>query len=117
MGVDVARVPLLEVVVHHGRQKIVRSRHGVEIARQVQIEVLERHHLAVPAAGRAAFDPEGRPHGRLTDGDGRLLAQAGECLPEADGRGGLALSERGRRNGRHHDVAGLRPVRQDFDGI
>jgi hypothetical protein len=70
-----------------------------------------------PPPAAPPFDPEGRPHGGLTDGDRRLLADAGQGLPEADRRRGLALAERRRRDRRHDDVAGLRPVRQGFDGV
>ena len=61
MGVDVQRVPLLEMVVHHGGQEIVGGGHRVEIARQVQIEVLERDDLAVATAGRAPLMPKVGP--------------------------------------------------------
>ena len=83
----------------------------------MRIEVLEGDDLAVPTAGRAPFDAEGRPHGRLSDGDRRLLAQTGEGLPEADRRRGLALAERRRRDRRDDDVTSLRPARQGFDGV
>ena len=111
------RVALLQVVVDHGGQQVVGGRHGVEVAGQVQVEVLERDDLAVAAAGRATLDPERRAHGGLADGDRGLLAEAGQGLPEPDGRRGLPLAERRRRDRRHDDVAGLRPVGQGRDGI
>ena len=75
--IEPMRVAVVDVVVHHGGQQVVGRRHGVQVARQVQVQALERDHLAVAAAGGAALDPEGRSHGGLPDGDGRLPTDAG----------------------------------------
>ena len=115
--VDPERVPVVEVVVHHGRQEVVGRRHGMQVAGQVEVEVLEGDHLAVAASGGAALDPEGGAHGGLADGDGGLPPDAGQGLAEADRRRRLALAERRRGDRGHHHVAGPRPVRQGVDGI
>ena len=111
------RVALVEVVVDHGRQQVVGGRHGVEVAGQVQVEGLEGTDLAVAAAGGATLDPERRAHGGLADGDGGLLADAGQGLPETDGGGRLPFAQRRGGDRRHHDVAGLGPLGQLVDGV
>ena len=104
----------LGLVQHAGvdrrRDQVVRRGDGVDVARQVQVEVLHRHHLAVAAAGRAALDAEGRPLRRLADRRHHALAQHAQPLRQADGGRGLALAQRRRRDGRHVDVLALRPV-------
>ena len=65
--VDAQLVALVEVVVDHRRQHVVGRGDRVHVAGQVQVQGLERDHLAVPAAGGAALDPERRAHRRLPD--------------------------------------------------
>ena len=100
------RVLIVEVVVHHGGQEVVGGGHRVQVPGEVEIEVLERDDLAVPAASGAALDAEGRAHGGLADGDGGLPPDAGQRLAQADRRGRLALAERCRGHRGHDDVAG-----------
>jgi hypothetical protein len=44
-----------------GGGEIVGRADRVDVAGQVEVEVLHRDHLAVAAAGRAALDAEDRP--------------------------------------------------------
>ena len=99
-------VAVVQVVVDHRREQVVRGGDGVEVAGEVQVEPLHRHDLAVAAAGRAALDPERRPHRRLAQRDDRALAEAPQPLREPDRRRRLALAERGRRDRRDDDVLG-----------
>ena len=115
--IEPVRVPVVDVVVHHGRQEVVGRRNRVQISRQVQIQALERDHLAVPAARRTALDPEGRPHGWLPNGDGGLPPDAGQGLPDPDRRRGLALPEWRGGHGRDDDVAGPRSISQGLHGV
>ena len=85
----------------------MRRRDRVEIAREVQVDVLHRHHLRVAAAGRPAFHPEAWPQRRLPDGHDGSLADLPERVGEADGRRGLAFAGGCRRHGRHENE---RPV-------
>ena len=55
------RVTVVDVVVHQRGQQVVGQRNGVEITREVQVDVLHRHHLGITAAGRAAFHAKHRP--------------------------------------------------------
>ena len=72
--VDVGRVALVEVVVEHRGEQVVRRGDRVEVAGEVQVEDLHRHDLAVAAARGAALDPERRAHRRLADRDRGPLA-------------------------------------------
>jgi hypothetical protein len=60
----------------------------------MQVDILHRKHLRVPAAGCAALDPEHRAERRLTECNRRILAKLGERLSKTDGRDGLSLAQR-----------------------
>ena len=45
--IEPVRVPVVDVVVHHGGQEVVGRRHRVQVPGQVQVQALERDHLAV----------------------------------------------------------------------
>ena len=48
----------MEVIVQHGRQQVVRGGNRVEIAGEMQVDLIHGDHLGVAAAGRTAFDSE-----------------------------------------------------------
>src|SRR5690606_36154339 len=97
--------------VDGGRDQVVGGGDGVDVAGQVEVELVHRHHLAVPTAGGTAFDPERRAHRRLADAGDGLLADVTETLGEPDSGGGLPLPQRSRGDGGDHDVLapGVRP--------
>ena len=115
--VEVQGVALVEVAVEHRRQQVVGRRDGVEVAGQVQVELLHRDDLAVATAGGAALDAERRAHRGLAQADHRLAADAGHRLAETDGGGRLALAERRRRDRRDDDVLGQRAVGELVDRL
>ena len=82
------------MVVQHGGQQVVGRADGVEIAGEVEVDVLHGHHLRVAAARRAALDAEHRAEGRLAQGDDAVFTDAPQSIGEADGRSGLALARR-----------------------
>ena len=96
MRVDAERVAVVDVVVEERRGEVVRGADRVDVAGQVEVEVLHRDDLAVAAARGAALDPEHGPERRLADRDGGPPADPVEALGEADGRRRLALAERRR---------------------
>ncbi len=95
-GIEVERVALVQMIVEHRGEQVVRRGDGVEIAGEVEIDLVHRHHLRVAAAGRAALDPEHGAQRGLADGDDDLLAQPAERLAHADGDRGLPLAGGGR---------------------
>ncbi len=84
-GIEAERVALMEVIVEHRGEQIVRRGDRVEIAGEVQVDLVHRDHLRVAAAGRAALDAEHRPERRLPDAEHHLLAQPAERLAQTDG--------------------------------
>ena len=58
----------------------------MEVAGEMQVDVLHRHDLRVTAAGGAAFHAEAGPQRRLAQADGRALAEADERVAQTDRR-------------------------------
>ena len=108
--IDPERVLVVEAVVEEGRGEVVGRADRVDVAGQVEVEVLHRDHLAVAAAGGAALDPEDRPERRLADADRRLVPDPVEALGESDGRGRFALAQGRRRDRGHDDVLAAGPL-------
>ena len=108
--VDVQRVAVVQVVVDRRGQQVVRQRHGVHVAGEVEVEALHRQHLAVAAARRAALDPEQRAHRRLADRADGALADVVQGHRQADRRERLAFAERRRRDAGDVDVLAVGPV-------
>ncbi len=107
-AVDAELIAPVDVVVDQRREQIVRRRDGVEVAGEVEVDVLHRHDLGVAAAGRAALHAEGRAERRLAQAQHRLLADVVERVGEADRGGGLALAGRRRRDRRDQDQLAVR---------
>ena len=97
------------MVVHHGRQQIVGRSNGVEVAGEVQVDLLHGQHLRIAAARSAALHAEYRAQRGLTQRQHGLFAQYGHAVGQAYADGGLALSGRGRIDGCHQNQP--RPVR------
>ena len=104
--VDVEIVAVVQVVVDHRRQEVVGGGDGVEVAGQVQVHPLGRQDAGPPGAAGPALDAEGGAHGRLAQGEDGPLPQTRQPLGQTDRGGGLALSERSRRDRGDDDVVG-----------
>ena len=111
VGIDAQRVLVVEAVVDEGAGKVVGGPDGVNVAGQVEVEVLHRDDLAVAATRRSSLDAEDRPERRLADVDRRLPADPVETLGQPDRGGRLALAERRRRDRGDHDVLAARTFR------
>ena len=85
-------------------------RHRMQVAGEVEVQVLHRDDLRVAAAGRAALDPEDRPERRLADAEHRVGAEQAEPLREPDSRRRLPLALRRRRDRGDTDELPVRPV-------
>jgi hypothetical protein len=110
-GVDAERVLVMEAVVEEGAGQVVGRADGVDVAGQVEVEVLHRDDLAVAAAGRSALDSEDGPERRLPEIDRRPPADVVEALGEPDRGRRLALAQRRRRDRGHHHVFPTRALR------
>ena len=111
-AVDAERIAPVDVIVDQRRQKIVRRGDGVEIAGEMEVDVLHRDHLRIAATGRAALHAEGRSERRLAQAEHRLLADEVERVGEADRRGRLAFARRRRRNRGDQDQLAVLLVRR-----
>ena len=83
------------MVVEKSGQQVVGSADGVEVAGEVQVDILHGDDLSVAAAGSAALDAEHGAERGLAQADHGVLAELVERVGKADGRGGLALARRG----------------------
>ena len=101
--VDLELVAVHQVGVDHGGEQVVGRADGVDVAGEVEVEVLHGDDLRVAAAGGAALDAEDRAQRGLAQGEHDLLADLRHGLGEADGGDGLALAQRRRRDGRDVD--------------
>src|SRR3990170_896455 len=73
--IDVERIAPIDMVVDHRREQIVGGADGMEIAGEMEVDVLHGHDLRVAAAGGAPLDAETGPKARLAHADERLLAE------------------------------------------
>ena len=95
--VDAELVAVQQVGLEHRREQVVRGADRVDVAGEVEVEVLHRHDLRVAAARRAALDPEHRAERRLAEAEHRPLADLAQALRQRDRRRRLALARlRGR---------------------
>ena len=107
----------VDVVVDQRGQQVVGGADGVEVAGEVEVDVLHRHDLGIAAAGGAALDAEAGPEARLAQADDRLLADGVEAVAQADRGRGLALAGRGRGDGGDQDQLAVGPLRLAVDEI
>ena len=68
----------------------------MEVAGEVNVDILHRDDLAVTAAGGSALHSEDWPQGGLAERQGYLFAELRQCLRKADGGRSLALPRRSR---------------------
>ena len=116
-AVDAERVAPIDVVVDQRREQIVRRCDGMEIAGEMEVDVLHRHDLGIAAAGGAALHAERRAERGLAQAQHRLLADVVERVGQSDRRGGLAFAGRRRRDGGDEDELAVGFALQRFDVV
>ena len=115
-GVDAKLVSLLDMVVEHGGEQVVRRADGVEVTREVQVDVLHGHDLRVAAARSTALDAKDGAQAGLAQGEHAGLAHAAQGVCQAHGGRGLALARRrGVDGGDEHNLGLARTVREPGD--
>ena len=72
-------VAVVDVVVEHGRQEVVGQLDGVEIAGEMEVDVLHGHDLGVAAAGRPALHAEARAQRGLAQADASPACRCGSA--------------------------------------
>ena len=113
--VDAQRVAVVDRRIERRRQQVVRRRHRVEIAVEVEVDVFHRPHLRVAAAGAAALDPEDRAHRRLPQAQHHLLPELAEPHRQRHAGRRLALARLGRRDGRDDHKLAVRAALQPLE--
>ncbi len=93
----------VQFVVDEGRKQVVRARDRVQVAREVQVDVVGRNDLRAPAPGAAPLRPEHRAQRWLAQGDDGVPPQPAHRHRERDrdGRLALAAARRGDRRDQH----------------
>ena len=80
------------MVIEHRSQQVVGSADGVEVAGEVQVDVLHGDDLCVAAAGSTALDAEHGAQRGLTQSDHDVLAQLAHTVSQTHGGSGLAFA-------------------------
>ena len=115
--VDAQRIAPVDVVVDHRGQQVVGRGDGVEVAGEMQVDLVHRHDLRIAAAGGAALHAEARPERGFAQADHRARADAVQRIAETDGGSGLALACRRRADAGHQHQRAVRPVLQRLDEV
>ena len=103
LRVDALSVAVLDVIVHHRAQQVVRGRDGVQVTGEVQVDGVHREHLRIATTCGAALDAENGPHRRLANDTEGRLARTAQRLRQPDGCDRLSLAEGGRVDAGHED--------------
>ena len=101
--VDAQLVALLDVVVQHGGQQVVGGADGMEVAREVQVDVLHGDDLGIAATSSAALDAEHGAERRLAQRHAHVSALARQRIGQPHGGGGFALARRRGVDGGHQN--------------
>ena len=96
--------------LEHRGEKVVRGADRVDVAGEVEVEVLHRHDLRVAGACGAALDPEHRAERGLAQAEHGVAADVAEALRQRDGGRGLAFAGLRRRDRRDADELAVGPV-------
>ena len=78
---------LVDIVVQQSCYHVVRTRDGMEVTGEVEIDLLHRDHLGITAAGSPTLHAETRSETRLAQGEYRAFSNAVECHGESDADG------------------------------
>ena len=76
--INAAHIAVVDVVVEGRGEQIMGGGDRVDVAGEVQVDVLHRRYLSIAAARTAALHAEARPQRRLPQTDGGAFANAVE---------------------------------------
>ena len=85
---------MVNVVVNHGRQQIVGKRDGIEVTREVQVNVLHWNDLGLTAACGAALHAKYGPQGGLAQANHRTFSNVVQRVSQTHCGGCLTLAGR-----------------------
>ena len=105
------------MVVENGRAEVMSGGDGMDVAGEVEVDVLHGYDLGVAASGGASLDAEAGAQRRLAQGADGLPADLVETHAQADVGGGLALAGRGGRDGRAQHQLAVGPVLESVEDV
>jgi hypothetical protein len=98
--IDAEKVSVQEVRLEQRREEVVGRADGVNVAGEMEVDLLHRSDLRASSAGASALDAEHRAERRLPHAEHRAHACLCEAVDERDRRRRLSLSGlRGRDRG------------------
>ena len=115
--VEVEFIAPIDVIIDQRGEQIVGRSDGVDIAGEMEIDVLHGHDLGVAATGGAALDPETRSQAGLAQAHHGLLADGVKTVAEADRGGSLTLAGRSWGNRGNQDQLTVRLIGQGLDVV
>ena len=98
---------LVDIVVEQGADRVVSRGHRMEIAGEVEVDLLHRQHLGIAATSSTALDAEARTQRGFAKGYCRLLANLVKTQRQTDAHRGLTNTCFRRTDGRHQDQTAL----------
>eukprot|EP00050_Salpingoeca_kvevrii_P017974 m.69679 g.69679 ORF g.69679 m.69679 type:complete len:436 (+) comp7835_c0_seq1:906-2213(+) len=102
------RLFMVEPGLESGSAEVVGGRDGVNVACQMEVELVHRDDLRVAATSSATLDAKCGALRRLAQAcNARRLEMRSKCLSEADCGGGLSLAKRRRRDATDNDILSI----------
>ena len=83
------------MVIEHSGQQIICCTDSVEVACEMEVDILHGDNLRISATGGTTLDAEYRTQRRLSQCYHGILADTTHTVSKADGRGGLTLAGSG----------------------
>ena len=112
LRIDVERIAVIDRGVQGRGQQVVRRGDGVEVAVQVEVDLLHGHNQGVATAGPATLDAEHGSHRRLAQAQHDVLADHAHALRQRDRGGRLSLAGLRGSDGRGDDQLPVGAVAQ-----
>ena len=109
--VDIQLVPVMDVVVDRGGEKVVRQPDRMKITGEVQVDLLHGENLGIASPCGAPLHAEARPQRGLAEADHRLLPDGAERIGQTHRRRRFPLPCRGRTHCGHQDQLPILLVR------
>ncbi len=96
-------IAILDMSIQHSRQKVIGCSDGMEVAREMQVDILHGDHLGIAASRRSPLDAENGAQRRLPQGHHHILPSQGQRVSQTDGGSGLPFARRSGIDSRHQD--------------
>ena len=115
--INIQRIALLDVVIYNCCQQIVGCCNSMKITSKMQVNVLHRNYLGIPAASSAALQTKTWPQGWLTESYRNLVSQLVESISQAHTGSGFTLTSRCRINGSNQNQLAVWTILYLIPGI